>query len=242
MTPEEPPRFRVHPSPIGDILIVTTADGIVTLHPFDGPLRTEIERVALQLRAVPVPDEGTDASSRSSRRTRAAADSVFDVAIAQLDEYFEGERRGFELPLDWRLVRGFTRAALEAVCDIPYGETASYGEVAVMAGTARAARAVGTACATTPFSIVVPVHRVVRADGSLGEYGGRPDLKRFLIELEQGPGIPPAPSGADATEAEAAADASSGADATDADASSEAEATGAGAPAAPVGAKPAAGV
>ncbi|WP_349428096.1 methylated-DNA--[protein]-cysteine S-methyltransferase [Microbacterium sp. LWS13-1.2] len=230
MTPEEPPRFRVHPSPIGDILIVTTADGIVTLHPFDGPLRTEIERVALQLRAVPVPDEGTDASSPSSRRTR-AADSVFDVAIAQLDEYFEGERRGFELPLDWRLVRGFTHAALEAVCDIPYGETASYGEVAVMAGTARAARAVGTACATTPFSIVVPVHRVVRADGSLGEYGGRPDLKRFLIELEQGPGIPPAPSGAHATDAEAASDAPSGADAT-----------GAGAPAAPVGAKPAAGV
>ncbi|HEY9309213.1 MAG TPA: methylated-DNA--[protein]-cysteine S-methyltransferase [Microbacterium sp.] len=192
MTPEEPPRFRVHPSPIGDILIVTTADGIVTLHPFDGPLHAEIERVALQLRAVPVPDEGRD-----------AADTVFDVAIDQLDEYFEGDRREFDLPLDWRLVRGFTRAALEAVCDIPYGETASYGEVAVMAGTARAARAVGTACATTPFSVVVPVHRVVRADGSLGEYGGRPDMKRFLIDLEQGPGIPQAPSAADAGGADA---------------------------------------
>jgi len=225
MTPEEPPRFRVHPSPIGDILIVTTVDGIVTLHPFDGPLHTEIERVALRLRAVPVPDEGTD-----------AADSVFDVAIDQLDEYFEGDRREFELPLDWRLVRGFTRAALEAVCDIPYGETASYGEVAVMAGTERAARAVGTACATTPFSIVVPVHRVVRADGSLGEYGGRPDMKRFLVELEQGPGIPQAPSAADPGGAEATD--AAGAEGLDAS-SDETEAD---APGASVDAKLAAGV
>ena len=91
----------------------------------------------------------------------------------------------FDLPLDWRLVRGFTRAALEAVSDIPYGETAGYGEVAISAGSPRAARAVGTACATTPFSIVVPVHRVVRADGSLGEYGGHPEVKRFLLDLER---------------------------------------------------------
>jgi methylated-DNA-[protein]-cysteine S-methyltransferase len=184
MTPDEPPRYRVHPSPIGDILIVTTPDGIVTLHPFDGPLGAEIERVALQLRAVPLPDDSDD-------------DDVFEIAITQLDEYFDGERERFELPLDWRLVRGFTLAALQAVCDIPYGETASYGEVAISAGIPRAARAVGTACATTPFSIVVPVHRVVRADGSLGEYGGRPELKRFLIDLEQGPSVPQAPSAAE---------------------------------------------
>ncbi len=98
----------------------------------------------------------------------------------------------FDIPLDWRLVRGFTRDALEAVRDIPYGETAGYGEVAILAGSPRAARAVGTACATTPFSIVVPVHRVVRSDGSLGEYGGHPEVKRFLIDLEQQPGTPTA--------------------------------------------------
>ncbi|MGU3645829.1 methylated-DNA--[protein]-cysteine S-methyltransferase [Microbacterium sp. C23T] len=193
MTPEDPPRYRVHPSPIGDILIVTTDDGIVTLHPFDGPLHAEIERVALLLRALPVPDDDTDAAAPG------AAD-VFESAVTQLDEYFDGDREEFDLPLDWRLVRGFTRAALEAVCDIPYGETASYGEVAIAAGIPRAARAVGTACATTPFSVVVPVHRVVRADGSLGEYGGRPDVKRFLIDLEQGPAIPTAPAIAGATE------------------------------------------
>ena len=60
----------------------------------------------------------------------------------------------------------------------------------ITAGSPRAARAVGTACATTPFSIVVPVHRVVRADGSIGEYGGRPEVKRFLIELENPEGLP----------------------------------------------------
>lgn len=214
-SPEDPPRYRVHPSPIGDILIVTTADGIVTLHPFDGPLHAEIERVALQLHALPVPADETDdpdalagraldpaaAASASAPSFGAAADAndVFDRAITQLDEYFDGDREEFDVPLDWRLVRGFTRDALQAVCDIPYGETAAYGEVAISAGVPRAARAVGTACATTPFSIVVPVHRVVRADGSLGEYGGRPELKRFLLELEQGPAIPEAPVTAEAS-------------------------------------------
>ena len=193
MTPEDPPRYRVHPSPIGDILIVTTDDGIVTLHPFEGPLHAEIERVALQLRALPVPDDDTDAAAPG-------AAAAFESAVTQLDEYFDGDREEFDLPLDWRLVRGFTRAALEAVCDIPYGETASYGEVAIAAGIPRAARAVGTACATTPFSVVVPVHRVVRADGSLGEYGGRPEVKRFLVDLEQGPSIPAAPTAAGAAE------------------------------------------
>lgn len=191
MSPEDPPRYRVHPSPIGDILIVTTADGIVTLHPFEGPLHADIERVARQLRALPVPDDDTDAATPGSGTAE-----VFASAITQLDEYFDGDREQFDLPLDWRLVRGFTRAALEAVCEIPYGETASYGEVAIAAGIPRAARAVGTACATTPFSVVVPVHRVVRADGSLGEYGGRPEVKRFLIDLEQGPSIPAAPTAA----------------------------------------------
>lgn len=196
MTPEEPPRYRVHPSPIGDILIVATTDGIVTLHPFEGPLHAEIGRASVLLRAVPVPDDAADASRTDFFAASRTGDEVFETAVLQLDEYFDGDRADFDLPLDWRLVRGFTRAALEAVCAIPYGETASYGEVAIAAGVPRAARAVGTACATTPFSIVVPVHRVVRADGSLGEYGGRPDLKRFLIDLEQGPSIPTAPPGA----------------------------------------------
>ncbi|KRB38940.1 methylated-DNA--[protein]-cysteine S-methyltransferase [Microbacterium sp. Root180] len=192
MTSPSSPRFLVHASPVGDVIIVATEEGVVTLHPFDGPLGAELERVALALRELPLPVEsdagpGVPAGAGGVAAGEAAT-VVAQAAAQQLDEYFDGERRDFDLPLDWRLVRGFTRAALEAVCDIPYGETAGYGEVAISAGSPRAARAVGTACATTPFSIVVPVHRVVRADGSLGEYGGRPDVKQYLIDLERAAG------------------------------------------------------
>jgi len=175
MTAQPHSRFLLHPSPIGEVLVVVTdghdaAPGIVTLHPLRGALGNELERLSHVLGATVDHDED---------------DVLANDAALQLDEYFAGERRDFDIALDWRLVRGFTRAALEAVREIPYGETAGYGEVAVSAGRPRAARAVGTACATTPFSIVVPVHRVVRADGSIGEYGGHPEVKAFLLELER---------------------------------------------------------
>lgn len=165
-------RFRVVPSPVGDILIVSGDEGIVSLHPFDGPLGAQLARVGQALQGAVVHDDTSAAE-----------------AVTQLEAYFDGDREMFDLRLDWRLVHGFTRDALQAVVDIPYGETAGYGEVAISAGRPRAARAVGTACAKTPFSIVVPVHRVVRADGSIGEYGGRPDIKRFLLELERAPAV-----------------------------------------------------
>jgi len=170
MTAAPTTRFLLHPSPLGDVLIVTTDEGIVTLHPLREGLESEIERLsrALHTGLEHVDDDATAAE-----------------AARQLDEYFAGDRQQFDLTLDWRLAHGFTRAALEAVQQIPYGETAGYGEIAVHAGSPRAARAVGTACATTPFSIVVPVHRVVRADGSIGEYGGHPEDKAFLLELER---------------------------------------------------------
>lgn len=170
MTDERQPRLLLHPSPVGEVLIIGTDAGIVTLHPLHEPAEREIERLSHRLGAVP---------------ERAPDDPALGAAAAQLDEYFAGRRESFDLSLDWRLVRGFTRAALEAVRGIPYGQTAGYGEVAALAGSPRAARAVGTACATTPFSIVVPVHRVVRADGSLGEYGGHPEIKARLIDLER---------------------------------------------------------
>lgn len=170
MTAPPSTRFLLHPSPVGEVLIVTTEEGIVTLHPLRDPLENELERLSRVLRSIP--DRSDD-------------DLVAIDAARQLDEYFAGERQDFDLPLDWRLVRGFTRDALEAVRGIPYGETAGYGEIAATAGSPRAARAVGTACATTPFSIVVPVHRVVRADGSIGEYGGHPEDKLFLLDHEQ---------------------------------------------------------
>ncbi|SDG96917.1 methylated-DNA--[protein]-cysteine S-methyltransferase [Microbacterium pygmaeum] len=170
MTASPAPRYRLHETPIGDVLIVTTDEGIVTLHPLRTSLEAQLEHLSRRLGAVPEHDD-TDATACA--------------AALQLDEYFDRRRQEFALSLDWRLVRGFTRDALEAVRAIPYGETAGYGEVAITAGSPRASRAVGTACATTPFSIIVPVHRVVRADGSIGEYGGHPEVKRFLLDLEQ---------------------------------------------------------
>jgi len=159
--------FSVHPTPIGEALIVVTDEGLAALHVLDGPHDDALTGLSLALRAAPVED----------------AEATASVA-RQLDEYFAGERHDFDLALDWRLVRGFVRDALEAVRDIPYGETASYGEVAIAAGSPGAGRAVGTACARTPMSIVVPAHRVVRSDGSIGEYGGHPERKRHLLELE----------------------------------------------------------
>ena len=127
-----------------------------------------------------------------ARETRVAdpraCSLLLDEAAWQLGEYFAGTRTSFDLPLDLQGTP-FQREAWLALAEIPYGETAGYGEVAIIAGSPRAARAVGTACATTPFSIVVPVHRVVRADGSLGEYGGRPEMKQYLIDLERAAGV-----------------------------------------------------
>jgi methylated-DNA-[protein]-cysteine S-methyltransferase len=159
--------FSVHPTPVGDALVVVTEDGLVSLDVLDGPHDDALAQVSLSLRTVPVPDAAATAP-----------------VMTQLDEYFAGQRRRFDVAIDWRLTHGFARAALQAVCDIPYGETASYAEVAISAGSPGANRAVGSACARTPLSLVVPVHRVVRADGSIGEYGGRPDRKRFLLDLE----------------------------------------------------------
>jgi len=161
-------RFGLEPTPVGTAVIVVGDDGLVALEVTDAPLEHAIEPLVHRLGVVVEHDP-----------------SAAEPVAAQLREYFEGDRAAFDVRIDWRLVRGFTRAALQAICDIPYGETASYGEVAIAAGAPRAARAVGTACATTPISLVVPVHRVVRADGSLGEYGGSPERKRFLVDLER---------------------------------------------------------
>jgi methylated-DNA-[protein]-cysteine S-methyltransferase len=107
-----------------------------------------------------------------------------DEASRQIDEYFAGRRRQFDLPLDWRLSKGFRREVLSHLGQIGYGHTESYSEVALAAGSPRAVRAVGTACATNPLPVVVPCHRVVRSDGSAGQYVGGVDAKHILLTLE----------------------------------------------------------
>jgi methylated-DNA-[protein]-cysteine S-methyltransferase len=113
------------------------------------------------------------------------APTRLERARRELDEYFEGRRQAFELELDWRLVRpGFYGRVLRATARLPYGVTASYGEIAGLAGNPRAYRAAGTALGSNPIPIVVPCHRVLRAGGQIGDYGGGPEMKRYLLELE----------------------------------------------------------
>ena len=112
------------------------------------------------------------------------APAQLDEARRELDLYFEGRLRDFDLPLDWQLSKDFRRRALRAVARIPYGKTRTYTQVATSAGNERAVRAAGTACGSNPIPIVVPCHRVLRTGGGLGGYGGGLPMKEALLELE----------------------------------------------------------
>jgi methylated-DNA-[protein]-cysteine S-methyltransferase len=108
-----------------------------------------------------------------------------DALRRELDEYFAGRRHRFDIPLDRRLSRGFRAQALEALAaHVGYGETASYKDVATLVGNPKATRAVGSAMATNPIPIVVPCHRVLRSGGVLGNYGGGPEIKAWLLRHE----------------------------------------------------------
>lgn len=108
-----------------------------------------------------------------------------DEVRRELDEYFAGKRRSFDVPLDWRLVPGgFYRDVLRATARLPYGATLTYGEIAARAGNPRAHRAAGTALGSNPIPIVVPCHRILRSGGDPGNYGGGPEMKRWLLRLE----------------------------------------------------------
>ena len=112
------------------------------------------------------------------------AAAPLDGVRRQLDGYFAGRLRDFSIAVDWRGSTGFYRRALEVTAAIPYGRTRSYTGVAAAAGSPRAARAVGTAMATNPVALIVPCHRVVRADGGRGPYGGGTAAKDLLLDLE----------------------------------------------------------
>jgi methylated-DNA-[protein]-cysteine S-methyltransferase len=159
--------YRTLDSPLGPLLLAATDAGLV--------------RVAFE-----VQDHAAvlDQLARAISPRVLNAPARLDAASRQLEEYFEGHRRTFEVPLDWRLSKGFRREALAHLPDIAYGHTASYAEVAFASGSPRAVRAVGTACATNPLPLVVPCHRVVRSDGSMGQYAGGAEAKHFLLALE----------------------------------------------------------
>jgi methylated-DNA-[protein]-cysteine S-methyltransferase len=110
--------------------------------------------------------------------------AVLDTTMAQLDEYFAGRRREFDLPLD-PVGTEFQRSAWNVLRTIPYGATMSYGEQAAALGDAKKARAVGSANGRNPLSIVVPCHRVIGTSGKLTGFAGGIEAKRYLLELER---------------------------------------------------------
>ena len=108
-----------------------------------------------------------------------------DEARRELDQYFEGRRDRFEVELDWRLVRpGFYTRVLRETAKVPYGATSTYAEVAARAGSPRAFRAAGSALGHNPIPVIVPCHRILRAGGEVGNYGGGPEMKEYLLRLE----------------------------------------------------------
>jgi methylated-DNA-[protein]-cysteine S-methyltransferase len=112
------------------------------------------------------------------------APARLDGPRRELDEYFEGRRTEFDLPIDWALTRGFTTEVLRATAAVGFGQTTTYAEVAGAAGSPRAVRAAGNSLGSNPMPIVVPCHRVLRTGGALGGYTGGVERKEFLLRLE----------------------------------------------------------
>ena len=174
--------YAIYPAPWGPVHIAVDDGGLVAIE-----LRSTTERfvedLARRLRGVPVPDQpGLPSAWREVlARTR-----------QELDEYFAGRRRAFDLPVDLRLVSDWDRRVLGAARDLGFGQVTSYGGLARAIGRPRAARAVGGALGRNPIPLVIPCHRIVAGDGSLGGYGGGGHgsqasmlaVKRALLELE----------------------------------------------------------
>ncbi|WP_420111928.1 methylated-DNA--[protein]-cysteine S-methyltransferase [Pseudactinotalea sp.] len=159
--------YRTIDSPLGTLLLAATPRGLVRV-----AFETETEDEVL-----------TELAGRVSPRVLAAP-ARLDAAARELEEYFEGRRREFDLAVDLTLASGFRREVVTLLPQIAYGTTASYRDVAEMTGRPGATRAVGTACARNPVPLVLPCHRVVRADGSTGAYRGGPEAKVALLRLE----------------------------------------------------------
>lgn len=121
---------------------------------------------------------------RTDEPLREAADALLQKTKTELDEYFAGKRKTFDVPLQMEGT-DFQKKVWAALCEIPYGETRTYGELAARVGAPKAFRAVGGANHRNPISIIVPCHRVVGADGGLTGYGGGLPMKEYLINLER---------------------------------------------------------
>jgi methylated-DNA-[protein]-cysteine S-methyltransferase len=159
--------YRTIDSPIGSLLLAATDVGLV---------RIAFEREGHDVVLARLASTVSPRVLRNARR--------LDAAVAQLDQYFSGQRRRFDLPIDLQLAHGFRRTVLDRLRDVVYGTTVTYATLAAAAGSPAAVRAVGTACASNPLPVVIPCHRVVRTDGTIGQYLGGTDTKRALLAME----------------------------------------------------------
>lgn len=159
--------YGTYDSPLGPLTVFVTPSGLVRLSYPGEPIESQLDELAALI----------------SPRVMAAPERTDEVR-RQLDGYFGGTRRDFELPIDWRLLRGFRGQVLRATARIPFGKVSSYREIATNAGSPNAYRAAGNALGSNPVPIVVPCHRVLHAGGGLGGYTGGLERKRFLLELE----------------------------------------------------------
>ncbi len=159
--------YRTLDTPVGTLLLAATPTGLVRVayprEDHDAVLATLAARISPRILAAP---------------------ARLDAAARQIEDYFNGSRTHFDLPLDLRLAAGFRRQVIEHLPAIGYGQRASYGAVAAAVGNPRAVRAVGSACAHNPLPVVIPCHRVVRGDGAIGQYVGGVVAKQALLSLE----------------------------------------------------------
>ncbi|HMD56884.1 MAG TPA: methylated-DNA--[protein]-cysteine S-methyltransferase [Solirubrobacteraceae bacterium] len=154
-------------SPFGELLVASSRRGVLRLAFPEESVDSVLEGIARGF---------------SPRIVEASA--ALDDVRRELDEYFEGRRREFEIALDWSLIGTFGRRVLRVTSEIPFGGVLSYAEVAAEAGSPRGFRAAGNALGSNPIPIVLPCHRVLRSGGALGGYGGGLPRKRWLLELE----------------------------------------------------------
>jgi methylated-DNA-[protein]-cysteine S-methyltransferase len=158
--------YRTLDTAVGRLLLATTPLGLVRVAFLDvdgDALETLAQRISPRILHAP---------------------ARLDDAATEIEEYLAGRRTEFDLPLDLRLADGFRRQVIEHLRDIGYGHRESYATVAAAVGNPKAVRAVGSACAHNPLPLVIPCHRVVRTDGSIGQYAGGAAAKTALLELE----------------------------------------------------------
>jgi methylated-DNA-[protein]-cysteine S-methyltransferase len=161
--------YDIADTPVGPLFVAVTDRGLCRIS-FD-----------------PEPDRELDGLARAYGARVLRAGAPIDPVKRELDEYFEGRRREFDLPVDLRGRSEFSLAVLKELADVPYGQVTTYGSLAARSGRPRAARAVGTIMNRNPIPIVLPCHRVVGSTGSLVGYGGGLERKRQLLDLEHAP-------------------------------------------------------